>query len=292
MRINIITRFNGVGLEADYLLLHDYLSSKGHQVRGIDFTSYGGAQKADLNIWEEILEPMGILGKLAPENWCIVNPEWFFPAWLENEGKQVSKFICKTHDAFRLFEPTGKAIYTGWMAKDRMVRGIRRERRFLHIAGKSNFKGTKAIELAWNEHMPPLTIIGETANPRPGIELIPRLEESCLIDLMNRCQFHLCPSMYEGWGHHLHEGLSCGAVILTTDAPPMNEFGCAVLVEAPEGNRSQHHMATLYGVRPCDIKSGVDKMMEMSEGEVLEHRWFARKRYEDNEREFEELFPL
>ena len=41
---------------------------------------------------------------------------------------------------------------------------------------------------------------------------------------MNTYTFHICPSLCEGFGHYISEGLSCGAVVITNNCAPMNEL--------------------------------------------------------------------
>ena len=41
---------------------------------------------------------------------------------------------------------------------------------------------------------------------------------------MNDHSIHLCPSIYEGWGHYLYEGLSTGALVYATKIPMFVEW--------------------------------------------------------------------
>lgn len=41
---------------------------------------------------------------------------------------------------------------------------------------------------------------------------------------MNSHSIHFCCSYTEGFGHHINEGKSCKALILTTNKAPMNEI--------------------------------------------------------------------
>ena len=84
---------------------------------------------------------------------------------------------------------------------------------------------------AWRLHpeWPRLTVVQAERHARrgpvaPNIEHhIGYLDDNALRWLQNRHQFHVCPSQAEGYGHHLVEALSVGAVVLATDAAPMNE---------------------------------------------------------------------
>ncbi len=42
--------------------------------------------------------------------------------------------------------------------------------------------------------------------------------------LQNKCLFHAYPSQAEGFGHCINEAMSCEVVVLTNNAPPMNEL--------------------------------------------------------------------
>src|SRR5690606_13808773 len=134
---------------------------------------------------------------------------------------------------------------------------------FFHLAGKSPSKGTEALVAMWARHpeWPQLTIVQHPRRAKPiGVpnirHVVRYVESSELTALQNRHGIHLCPSRVEGFGHYINEASGCAAVVLTTDAPPMNELvgeGRGVLV-AYEHSKP-HLEGTRYYVDPADLET-------------------------------------
>ncbi|KAI9349636.1 hypothetical protein BDR26DRAFT_852507 [Obelidium mucronatum] len=109
---------------------------------------------------------------------------------------------------------------------------------FLHVQGKSGRKHTREMYNCWKEHndWPKLTIIGNqnktkyetdlpTIGPMPdNIQVFTHLNVEELRSIQASIGIHVCPSSQEGYGHYINEARSLGALVLTTDYPPMNEF--------------------------------------------------------------------
>jgi ABC-type nitrate/sulfonate/bicarbonate transport system ATPase subunit len=105
--------------------------------------------------------------------------------------------------------------------------------------------------------------------------------------LQNACGIHLCPSRSEGWGHNIVEGLSCGAVVVTTDAPPMNEhvgpeFGLLVATARTEAR----HMGTNYFVAIDALEAAVERAIRMPHQQLAAMGSLARQRFLEIDREF------
>lgn len=236
MRILISTNLReGKGLARDYEVLRERLVAWGHTVFGWQFDSSKLPPKADLVMCLEVVPQKAL--EAAPRRWLIPNPEW----WDPERDSLLSEFelvACKTRDALRLFSSrTRRAVYLGFTTSDRYDASVPREWRVLHNPGGSIMRGTEAVLEAWrsDDLDIPLTVVASIPirNCPKGVQVLGRLEDSDHRRLQNACPIHLCPSAYEGFGHALHEAASVGAIIVTTDAPPMNEVpGHAVRVPA------------------------------------------------------------
>jgi glycosyltransferase involved in cell wall biosynthesis len=109
-----------------------------------------------------------------------------------------------------------------------------------------------------------------------------------LRELQNTCVVHVIPSEAEGYGHVIGEAMSCGVVVVTTDAPPMNELvsaerGVLVRVERSEPMRQ----GTRYFVDRNDLESRLRSVFEMSPGERERLAINARAWFLDQDRRFE-----
>lgn len=99
---------------------------------------------------------------------------------------------------------------------------------------------------------------------------------------MNSNPFHLCPSESEGFGHTIVEGLSCGALVVTTDAPPMNELvseSRGVLITA--GTPARQRFGERFRVDPEEVSAAVTRVLCMPHFEIERRRQAARRWYEE-----------
>ncbi|HJT97621.1 MAG TPA: glycosyltransferase, partial [Rhodanobacteraceae bacterium] len=244
-RVHLVARDNGAGLSRDLAILRLALVEAGFDLtisaigqggirRQIQFARLraalawravrGRGGRFDVNLMDERIRPRYV--PLARRNVLMPHPEWFDPAWTK-WLPQIDRVFAKTRHAVPLFEALGgRAEFVGFTSLDRRDRSVPREIAFFHLGGRSRNKGTQPVVDAWLRHpeWPPVVIVQRAPLALP--ERLPsnlRLVETYLDDdelkrLQNAHAFHLCPSETEGFGHHLVEGMSCGAITLATDA--------------------------------------------------------------------------
>ncbi|MEP6898658.1 MAG: glycosyltransferase [Rhodanobacter sp.] len=312
--INLLAWDNQRGLSHDIRLLSETLVSLGHQVHVTRLGPHrkdgcwksrlmhlnmwlrrlrSGDRKAtlyDMNIALEHVRP-AFFG-LARLNVLIPNPEWLSP----RSQRYLTRFdaiLCKTRHAVEVFRARGcRAIHIGFRSTDCLDPTVPRQSSFLHLAGASRMKGTKRLLALWQRHpeWPKLLLMQSprTAVPLPHPCPANIEHRVCYLNdireiryLQNAHRIHLCLSETEGWGHYIAEAMSCRAVVITCDAPPMNELVTAergVLV-ATSGATS-FNLTNLYRFDEAALERAIERVAAMSvdDCEILGDQaraWFA-----------------
>jgi glycosyltransferase involved in cell wall biosynthesis len=96
------------------------------------------------------------------------------------------------------------------------------------------------------------------------------------------------PSQAEGYGHVIGEAMSCGAVVVTTDAPPMNELvtsdrGVLIRVARSEPMRR----STRNFIDVADLEAKLNHVFAMSAEERARLGAKARAWYEAQDLRFQ-----
>jgi glycosyltransferase involved in cell wall biosynthesis len=319
-RINLLAWDNQRGLTHDIRLVSDALIALGHEVHVTRLGSHrqDGRWKGRLlrlQMWWQWLRSGGRQTKLYDANIALehVRPAWFAlarvnllvpnPEWLSARSQRyLQRFdaiLCKTQYAGELFRALGcRALHIGFSGTDRLDRSVPRQPTFLHLAGASKMKGTERLLALWQRHpeWPKLVVLQSPCTAATLAEPVPANIEhrvGYLGDvreirrLQNSHLFHLCLSETEGWGHYLAEGMSCEAVVVTCDAPPMNELVDAsrgVLVKA--SNAGRFNLVARYRFDDGALEATIERLMAMSESEcaLLGHQ--ARAWFVSNETSF------
>jgi glycosyltransferase involved in cell wall biosynthesis len=191
----------------------------------------------DVNFFIESLFPEHLPS--ARVNCLFVHPEWFRDENLAYLSR-LDFVLCKTPSGVEAFSRLPVVCRDlAFTSPDKRIAGYRRRGslRCLHLSGQSAVKGTEAVVEAWSRHpdWPELTVVRRTrrysGEEAPQLPSLPNVRyetdfmpEQQLRELQNDCEVHVLPSQAEGYGHVIGEAMGCSAVVVTTDAPPMNEL--------------------------------------------------------------------
>jgi len=294
----ILGKRNGVGLDRDSELLSEVLNESGVLVKVPRLKNiFDGLSR------EYVAEAAFHLERVAPGWWrhkarrhILIPNQERYPKRLIGCLERMDEIWCKSRHAEEVFSQLHRrVIYVGFTSKDRLISGVEPDfGRFFHLAGKSTMKNTGLLLELWKLHpeWPELTLVQHPSNaPKqvPGnVNLISRyLDDDELRRLQNTHGIHLCPSLSEGWGHYIAEALSCRALVVTTDAPPMNELVSpdrGVLV--PFSSSGPRHLGTVFHARPADLEAAIGELLEMSTDETRHLGESARAWFEENHRNF------
>lgn len=287
--VHLVSNDNGVGLTTDMELLEGMLTEAGYLVRRHHWRTTV-MERCDIAIFLEMYSPA--LARYADKKIGIFNLEWFPTVWRPHL-RTFHQLWAKSREAEDVYGKFGlRSHYTGFMSRDLNDPAVPRTDTCLHLKGKSSLKGTEAVLEAWDafDDLPELTIIAsEPMNVPKNVRLLPRIPQEDLLREINRHRIHVCPSKSEGWGHYITEGMSTGAIVITTNASPMSDH-----VQTDRGfllpvrGTIPRHMAREYHTSPVDLARQVRAAMAMDPAARQAMSDAARKHVIDGNEAFRE----
>lgn len=247
-----------------------------------------------------------------------IKNSWFFPnldctnfSSLFSD-KSPNTLICKTIQTYNTVKPlfpNKNVIYTGFTSFDRYLPNTPKDFSvFLHVVGKSPFKGTMTLVKIWMKHpeWPMLTItanknipdlISDVINGNPVRNLTilrGMMGDVELKTIQNTYGLHICSSIHEGFGHYIHEAKSTGAVVLYTDAPSMNETFTdgvnGIAIESVLTGYINSGLCPYYSIIQTGLERAVKTVINTPREKLVEIGMKARESFLRNKSDFEDQF--
>lgn len=306
MKFTVYFAATGFGLKKDAQILREALQHFGYEVRIVEMPSsevrLSGLRGLFLNLLkafnvlffvkavQAVLwpKPAGVgihlesifYEKLyrAEHHILIPNQEWFeashIPLLLYLKAVWVKSIFAQ--EIFAQYKIPVEYIVFFTPLAEFDAKAIKRRDYFFSRTGMSRYRGADTVISAWARHpeWPPLKLVIHPS-VRPAVkpdnveflDIFPRHED--FVQLASNSLFHIYATEAEGFGHSILEAMGYGALVLVTDAPPMNEIAddtCALMLAADYAG--QKSIAPRFAVQPSALEQAVEKALTMSDEEI------------------------
>ena len=230
------------------------------------------------------------------------NPEWLEPRDIDARKSLVDVVLHKTRfsiDCLQPRFPDAAHHFLGFTSPDpgKTVQG---HDGFSHFRGQARTRHSQLLVNIWQRRpeLPQLMLqaYGPDISLRLGRWLtngnisfmldFNKSDEEFFADL-SIGGIHLCTSGTEGFGHYINESRAMSALVLTLDAPPMNELittDSGILI--PTTTSTPLRSGTNFATTETLIEEAVDKALSLSPRDRQELGQAARRAYEADQRSF------
>jgi Alpha-N-acetylglucosamine transferase len=223
-------------------------------------------------------------------------------------NKIINMYLCKTLESQKFMENIKKKyndpmkiIYTKFTSIFPILKIKKDYSKFLHTAGSSPYKNTSTIIDTWKtNNLPEIIIICynycynnlhkyvknfNNIGKNDNIKLYTTKQDiEEIIKLKNSMGFHICPSYMEGYGHYINEGRMVSSIVLTIDAPPMNELideTSGILIPYTE-KIIRKNGSYGYITDETNLLNGIKKMLNLTNEEKDKLRYNAHFKYKED----------
>jgi|TARA_R100000781_G_C4077402_1_gene126560 hypothetical protein len=150
----------------------------------------------------------------------LLNEEWFHYSQFVDLGR-FDVVIVKSEYAKNTLKNYHNNVHNlNFWSCDMYDPSVKEEKEIFHLAGMSIQKGTEIVCNIEGVNVVDARsrFSGCKSNYTNFYQSEPYIK-----NLMNKCNLHLCPSIYEAHGHYMFEGLTCGKSIICTKIPAWEE---------------------------------------------------------------------
>lgn len=205
----------------------------------------------------------------------IPNQEWFRISGI-SLLPCISQVWCKTHLAHSIFSELGvSAHYVGFSSGDIESNkcSVPLKNEFFSRIGRSAYRGADILVSIWMLHpeWPTLNLVIDPSRRPvscpPNVNYVNEFETvEDYHAYANQFAFHIYATETEGFGHSIYEGMRAGALILLTDAPPMNEIaGADNVILIPSVYCGHKGLSPRFAITRDGLENSVNKVLGLSE---------------------------
>ncbi len=312
LKITIAHTADGHGLLKDAQILMHILAQQGHDVKRLQFDFYSPKRRSvfskslrvalfkfNLIFWVKQWQHFRKanpdcltihLENIAPDallkggkHVLIPNQEWFKTS-SSNLLQYMDVVWCKSEIAkmiFTEFEVKTRLIkFVTSLSNDQHLRNAPKQNAFLSRIGNSALRGLEQLVACWGKHpeWPSLHIVipkKRQIHPCPAnvvyVDEFPDAKD--YMSFAASFKFQIFTTQAEGFGHSIFEAINLGAVVLVTDAPPMNEWlgdRQAILIGARYNG--QHRLSPLFLVTESQLISSVEAALALENDQISNYQ--------------------